>query len=55
MVSGNQEHKALTGGDRLLKAAVDGPPRRIEVHPVQVEHSIRLDIARSKPPIPGPV
>lgn len=45
MVSGDQEHQALAGGDRLLKATVDGTPCRIEIHSVHVQNAVRLDVA----------
>ncbi len=55
MMSGDQQHDALAGGDRLFKAAIDRPPGSVEIHPVQIEHAVRLDVACAKPAIPGPV
>ena len=43
VMAGDQQHHAFAARDRLLKAAIDGRPRRVEIHPVQIEHAIRLD------------
>jgi hypothetical protein len=45
-VAGNQEHDALSGGDRPLQRVIDRSPRLVEVAPVKVQCPIRLDRAR---------
>ena len=55
MVSGNEEHDALSRGDRPFKSAVDCAPCRIQVHSVQVEHTLRLDRAVAKALVPTAV
>jgi hypothetical protein len=55
VVPSNQEHHALAGDDRPLKSTVDGAPRRIEVHSVQIEDAIRLDRAAAKALVPAAV
>jgi hypothetical protein len=55
MMPGDQQHDAVSGGDRLLETAIDCAPGGVEVHPVQVEHPIRFRIARAETPIPSPI
>jgi hypothetical protein len=43
MMAGDEQHDALSAADRLLKAVVDGSPRGIEAHSVQIENAVRLD------------
>jgi hypothetical protein len=50
---GHQKHDALPGGDRPFETAVDRLPRLVEIMAVQVEHPVRLDRARAKPPVPA--
>ena len=42
VVTGDEEHDAIAARNRLLEAAVDRCPGRIEIHPVKVEHEVGL-------------
>ena len=53
VMTGNEQDNPVAGVNRLLETAVDGAPRTVERHPVQVEHPIGLGRARAKPPVPG--
>ena len=55
VVAGDQKEDPLAGRDRPLERAVDCPPRRVEVHSVEVEHSVGLDRAAAQPPVPAAV
>jgi len=43
MVPGDQQDDAVAAGYGAVEAAVDGRPSRVEVHPMKVEHPVRLD------------
>jgi hypothetical protein len=55
VMTGDQQHHTLAGGDRLLERAVDHAPGRVEVRPVQIKHAVRLQVARAETPIPSPI
>ena len=42
-MAGDEQHQAVTGGNRALEAAVDRFPGRIEAVPVKVDDPVRLD------------
>jgi len=43
MVARDQQDHAVPGTDGLLERPVDGTPRGIEVHAVEVDDAVRLD------------
>jgi len=51
----DEQHDAFTRSDRPLQAPVDGAPRGVEIHSVQIEHAIRLNFTRAEPPVPASV
>lgn len=55
MVAGDQEDEPIASRDSLFQTAVDGPPRRVEIHPVQVENPVRLNRSGADPPVPAAV
>ena len=55
MVAGDQEDDAVAAGDRGLEPAIDGAPRLIEVHSVQVDDAVEFDAARTQSPDPAAI
>jgi hypothetical protein len=55
MMAGDQEHDAVAAGNRLVEAAVDCMPGAVEVHSVEVEDSVDLDVASAQPLIPAAI
>ena len=43
MMAGDEQYDPVPARDRLLQAAVDRIPGRVEVHAVKVEHAIGLN------------
>ena len=52
MVASYQADDALAAGDRLLEAAIDGIPCAVEREAMEIEHAVRLERARTEPPVP---
>ena len=55
MVTGDQQKDSLAAQDCRLEAAVDGSPGLVEVHPVKVENTIRLDCSGAQPTVPASI
>lgn len=55
MVARNEEHDTVPASDGLLERSVDRKPSAVEVHAMEIEHSIGLDGAAAKFTVPGPV
>ena len=55
VVSGDQKQHAIPGRNCPFETAIDRPPRSVEVHPVEIEHSIGLDCAVFEAPVPAAV
>ena len=55
MMTRNQQHDPLTPRDRIFEGPVDRRPGAIQVHSMEVEHSIGLDRATTQSPIPASV
>jgi hypothetical protein len=55
MMPGDQQQDAIAAGDCLLKRAIDRRPRRIQIHAMEVEHTIRLDRAAAQALVPATV
>ena len=53
LMAGNQQDQPVTGGNRLVKPAVDRVPGLVEVAAVEVDHKIGRCGPRTKPPVPG--
>lgn len=52
MVPSDQQNHAIAAPDRLFETAIDRCPRPVEVHAVQVEHPVRLQIAAANALVP---
>ena len=55
MMPGNQQDDSVASNDRLLEPSVNRRPRTIEVHAMEIDRHIGLDIAASKTLIPTPI
>ena len=45
MMAGDQQQNALTAPDRVLESTVDRAPCAVEVHAMQIEHAVGLDVS----------
>ena len=55
VMAGNQEQHALTAGNGLIETAVDREPGTVEVQPVKVEDTVRIDGAGAEPLVPSAI
>ena len=55
VMTGYQEHQALTRSLRPLESDIDSPPRAVEAVAVEIDDPIRLDRPRTELPVPCPV
>jgi hypothetical protein len=55
VVAGDQQYDPLASSYRLLEAAVDRRPGRIEIHAVEVEYPVRFDCPATHPFVPAAV
>ncbi len=55
MMPRNQQQEAVAASDRLLQSSIDRPPCKVEVHPVEVEHPIRINKAAPKALVPASI
>lgn len=55
MVAGDEQENPLITANRKRQSTVDRVPRAVEIHSVEIKYPVRLDIARSEPPVPSPV
>jgi hypothetical protein len=55
VVASNQQQDPISATDCMLEGAIDRPPGRVEVHAVEVEHAVRLDITAPQPFVPAAV
>lgn len=54
-MAGDQQHDTVAGGNRPVEPEIDRIPSPVEVEAVKIDHPVRTDRARSKPPVPGRV
>lgn len=43
MMPGDQQNEAIAARNRLLEAAVDRAPGSVQAHPVEIDHTVRLN------------
>lgn len=55
VMSRDQQHDAIAARNRLGEPAVDRGPGSVEIHPVKIEHAVRLDRAAAQLSVPAAV
>ena len=55
MVAGDQQKDPIAAGECLLKSTVDRAPRSVQVHPMEVDRAVRLDVAAAQLLVPASV
>ena len=55
MMAGDQQQHPIAASERLLEAAVDRRPGRIQAHPVEVEYAIGLNAPAAEAPVPAAI
>ncbi len=55
VMTGDEQNESLASPDRSFQVSIDRPPGHIEIHPMQVDHPIGLEIARAEPSIPASI
>jgi hypothetical protein len=55
LVASDQQDEAVASRNRVVERAVDGPPRGVEAHPVEVDDAVRPDRSATKAAVPTAV
>ena len=55
MVAGNHQDQPVTARNRLVQAAIDRCPGRVEVHSMKIENSVGFDRAAAESLVPAAI